>query len=241
MSRILQNKRLLFLSTILLLIILVSIAIYFIDTSRQTYTPRGYENVKKEILQLEKSEKISNNAAYRRVLRKLTEIENQELSKAEQAEQFRLLDSYLYQVYVETNDPEIYKFYQEFKQFAESNYGDLGLKINVQCQDPTCAEEPIPDEILAVINEIEASNIDENLKTETVLQLRNTSYLNEKDAEIKVVQFLGLADSIKSEKLFVDEGINQKLYDEIREFVQSKYPDLFNKYKDQVRSIPEEE
>lgn len=234
------NKRFLFIFLLLILTILSIVsAIYIMDakkitTSKKTTNLIGYQNLKQEIEAAGKIDKISNNRNFNTLLKKIADLETKNLTKDEQLSQIKFAWTDLYSAYLDTNDPELYKLSLEFKKFAETNFTDKNFKIIIQCLDPTCAEQPIPNEILAIIDEIDNSNISAEIKNDYSHQLKIFSYVNDKDSTVKVVDYLSLAVSMAKDEEFTKAGINLKIYNEIRNYVKKAFPELYDKYSNNI-------
>jgi hypothetical protein len=231
--RFLMTRKSIIFVSLSVFVIIVLLGIILTVNRQISYTSLvGFESLKNKLVETGKQNDIASNAGYKRAMEELTELESKKMSKEEQLRQIEVIHSYLYQAYDQTNNHELYGIFDELNKFSEANFGENSFKAAIQCLDPVCAENPTPKEINSIIDKIKNSNIPSELKDEYVKTLTSLSYLNEKDAEVKVVSYLSIADSIKLEDEFVKAGNNLELYNELRDYLQSTYPSLYSKYSE---------
>lgn len=232
MVNILKNKNLLIGLILLLVIISLGGAIYIIN-SKSTTNLADYNNLKQKTEEASKISKIANNQRFNVYLKRLQDLDNPNLSKDQQLKYIKAADEYLYEAYLETNDPELRKLSLEFKKFVEANFTEKDYKVFVECLDPSCANSSIPKEIQVVIDEINKSDLPVVAKNDFIPLLKTFSYIN--DEQTKVIDFLGLAASIRVDPDFIKAGMNEEISNEIRDYVKATYPDTYNKYIDKIK------
>lgn len=236
MMSYLSNKRFLILIIVLLIIISIAGAIYILDSKKTTSNLVDYDQLKQQSVTVGKMDKVSNNQRFNVFLKNIEGLDNPNLTKEEQLKKIKIAWNYLYVAYSESNDPELYKLTAEFKKFIDANFADTGYKVYVLCLDPACAEKPIPQEVLAIIDEINNSELSVDTKNDFIPLLKTFSYLNDEDsAETKVIDFLGLAASISVDPDFTKAGINIKVSNEIRDYIKTAYPELYIKYSEKIK------
>lgn len=239
MMNYLNNKRFLILIIVLLIIISITGAIYIIDSKKTTSNLVDYNNLKEKSITVSKMDKVSNNQRFNVFLKNIESLNNPNLTKDEQLKKIKIAWNYLYVAYSESNDPELYKLSVEFKKFIDANFADTGYKVYVLCLDSTCAEKPIPQQILGVIDEINKSDLSTDTKNDFISLLKTFSYLNDADTvETKVIDFLGLAASISVDPDFIKAGVNTKISNEIRDYIKTTYPELYTKYSEKIKIQP---
>lgn len=234
-----MNKKLilLFLSVILLIISVLG-ALYIVDQKNSPPPLSDYDTLTKEIAKAQKISTISNNQRFNVFVEKIASLNNSNMTPQQQLNVVEFAWNYLYAAYSQTNNPELYTLSQEFKIFAEKNFGNQGYKVYVQCLDPSCAKNGIPQEVQAIINEINASNLSSGTKNDFNSELKTFTYINDNNADAKVIDFLGLAASIQVDPDFTKAGLNEKVSNEIRNYVKSAYPSLYSKYVDKIKVGP---
>jgi len=230
---LLLNKRIVILSVSLAVVLLFITATIYVLNMKTTGSPlMGYESLKNKIQAAKKINSVSNHSSFNTMLELIASLDNENLTKEQQLSRVRLAWGYLFDTYSETNNHELYNLSKEYKKFGEANFNDF--KINVQCLDPDCAETPTSQEILGIIEEINTSTVAANFKTSYVQDLKTFSYINNSQAEVKVKNYLTLADSIKVNEEFIKAGNNLIIYDQIRQYVQKNYPELYKKWANHV-------
>src|SRR5258706_13564889 len=163
MNFIKKYAKIVFLFLILLNLIIIA-SIYFISNKNSLPTVqyktdlKGYSDLKKSATLL--GDKIPENGKplYSRFIQKLAQVENNKLS---QSQKYQLLsDDYfiLISLYSNTNDPDVPTLLKEFGQFVKQNfpkeYANSHNYFTYLCQDPTCAQDQQPTEILKIVEDI---------------------------------------------------------------------------------------
>lgn len=212
-----------------ILILLIFASIYFIDKQDNVQATSAFNKFREKVIQVNEIQEIANNTSYKKFVEKVANLETQK-NKEEQFKLIRIGWQYLYISYTETNRNELYKLLTEFKELATNEFGYKDLNASIQCFDPSCAKQPIPNEIQKIINDINNSSMSANLKSNLIQQIKTFSYLNESDSQLRVTNYLSLADSIKLDPNLENTGINEQVYKEIRDYIQNTYPDLYKDY-----------
>jgi cell division protein FtsL len=134
-----------------------------------------------------------------------------------------------------TFNPAFYKLVTvDFIAFAKNNFSAFynPHDFQITCQDPSCADSPMPKTISDIINEIKALNgVPEDEKSGAVGNLVNDSYVSGDNAA-KVQSYFITAGIIRDDEAFIKAGVNTKIADEIEAFVKDTYP------KDYYKPVP---
>ena len=200
------KKRPLLIIILLLAIVIPILAgtIYYLDKKNQAMLTSkygglsGYVELQAKIQALSTDTSITDGALYSRFVKKFNEMPTLK-GKDKQYEAFLQDVSFLHGLYSYTNNPKLYSIQMDFIDFAKKNFpqykeGDFSYF----CQDPTCTDDPQPEEIIELLAEIEESNILERDKESLMRDITNVGYLNKKDTDSKVLTYLMIASLIKS-------------------------------------------
>lgn len=235
----LKNRSYLMLIIILLIITSIVGAIYIIDLKSSPTTLSEYNDLKQATEKISKIDNVSKNRNFSVFLKKLVSLDNSKLSKDDQLKVLKSAWTDLFSAYSETNEPKLYELSKEFKKFIDSNYTEEEFKIILQCLDPTCSESSsIPQEIQAIIDEIENSTLSEGIKNDYTQQLKTFTFINDDQANVKVIDFLSLAESARNDDELEKIGLNLKIYNDLREYLKKTYPDLYNENSGKIKIGP---
>lgn len=225
-----SNNKVIFILFLLIIIISSLTAIfYFSNTpnyvSKSASNLKGYDIIKPKVLELS----TADNVVSQRAVTNLTILENNKASKSDQYKAISDIGVYFSILYGQTNDPKYKSIFPYLDKFAKENFGKLYDKADFYqiCQDPTCADGPIPDEIAKIINDITLkSSYSEETKQQLISGLKDASYINKKEGEqmiydtyYNVLQNLHYFEN-KSTNPTVDKQISA----ELEKFLESKYP-----------------
>jgi hypothetical protein len=107
------------------------------------------------------------------------------------------------------------------KQYKEENF-------SYPCQDPKCAKDSQPQEILAIVEEIKNSDFRETYKTQYSQNLLNTGYeTGDLDPVHIAWQYYRTGESIEKSDHISESGANKTIGNKIKEFVINKFPEEY--------------
>lgn len=234
------NNKLLIIVLLILLITLIIGSIYYLQQSTSspsaqsvTVNLKGYNEFRQKIEFLNDPNAASGSAViYGRVITALKVLEDNKSSQKDKYDALVEAVAFVQSLYGYSNDPKLYPLISDFSVFAKENFPNLYKEHDFYypCQDPSCATTPTPKEISDIIDEINNSNIDQEIKDTYVKNLMNATYLPTKtnpqllDA---VTSYYISATFIKEDGAFTKAGLNEKFYNEIIVYLNKTYPDEF--------------
>jgi hypothetical protein len=131
-----------------------------------------------------------------------------------------------------TFNPAFYKLITiDFIAFAKDNFSAFynSKDFQVTCQDPNCADSPMPKAVSNIINEIKAlQNVSQDAKSATIANLINDSYVSGSN-KLKAQSYLVSASIVRNDTSFIEAGVSAKIADEIEAFVKNAYPKNYYK------------
>lgn len=162
-----------------------------------------------------------------RVLQKFSILEDSQAAEKERYEALIVITNFAQSIYSDTHNPEYYSLINEdiagyAKKYFPNIYNENYFLYS--CQDPTCAEEEQPAEILAVIEEIKSSDFPDEVKETLSEDLLNAGYRSKEENPGKVRQYLIIAEMIRRNENFSATGQNIKIADDIENYVKNKFP-----------------
>lgn len=239
-----KNKIVLIILALLFLIAILSGTIFYLST-RQSPTSikiasnlKGYEQLKDKVTALGQDKTIVNNGNYGRLVRHLSSLENTTLSDNEIYDIIKNVGYDILFLYSDVHNPKVQKVYYDVETLAKVNVPKLYKKEQffIYCQDTTCQDTPQPSEILAIIEEIKASSVADYAKQAQIDNLLNVGYVSKNLPEVRVFSYYNVSRIIRNDGEFTNEGINNKIADEVYNYVLKTYPEELKKELGQENS-----
>ncbi len=231
----------------ILLIIITSLIgiIFLVDQNGKVNTPsstnlKSYDSFKNNFnnLNLNKGNSLSETINQFKVLENPTNSPDIRYGALVQ-----ISDS-LIKTYIATQNPKIYSFIaNDLNIFAKVNFSKNYKQTDFAspCMDPQCEIEPAPKEILSIINEIRSINssfVSAGNKEGQILNLKSSIYNNSKNRYQKAILYMNAANQIRADEEFQKANLNNKIADEIINFVKNRYPEEYNILKNQISQQP---
>ncbi len=236
MKALFSNKLRVFLLLLVLLIALILSSIFIIDLkSNKTNVKinsslKGYVEVKSALSNLSKTPEIQADSQYSRVIERFNSLENSNLNSASKYSNLREAFSFLTGLYLSTNNHDVYLIFPSFTKLAEDNFKEFKKEdFAYDCQDPTCADTPMPQEIKDVISQIEKLNFNENSKKGLIQNIKSSSYVSSNLIELRVANFLTDAEILRLNPFLKELKQNDILADKIVSYVKNTYPKEYEK------------
>lgn len=109
--------------------------------------------------------------------------------------------------------------------FVKKNFPDLYDEryFSYPCQDPKCAEDSQPPEILSIIEDIKNSDFEKLYKEEYSNNLLNTGYIPESENTRFTIYMITVRSLINQPDLS-PSGANITISNKIRDFLKTQYP-----------------
>lgn len=226
----------------LTLLILVSITGIFllnkshnntnIPKSGLTNNLKGYENFKQKFNDLNLP---TDSRYYPRLAAQIDIIENNNSTAKARYDAFVNINQYLGLTYADNRNNNIYTFIQsDLTTFVKNNFSDYYNKndFGAVCLDPSCSDTKDPQAILDIISEINSlTDIPEYAKNGAIFNLKNNMYYPSDNLRIKVNFYLNTANLIRQSEEFTKAGVNNKIADEIENFIKNTYPKEYEQIK----------
>lgn len=239
------KNKLLFLGffTILITITIISLGIFLIDKNNPAQNHNesviGINSLIAKINSFSSDQSIIKNSQYKRALEKINYVSNINNPKDKRYTALRNAFSFWGSIYSETNNPNLRPVFEDFKNVAKANFPETYEEplFSYPCQDLKCNNSPLPPKILNIIEEIKTSKIENYGKEFAVQDITNTGFMLEKTKEEKEAKALGyliVVDIIRGNGAFTRTGMNNKIADEIRKFVEESYSEEFKKLNSTV-------
>ena len=147
----------------------------------------GYAQLKSDVDKLLSTDQTAaQDPSYTKFAARLITVEDKTVSPQNQYKNLVIAYRYLNIAYSETNDHALYSLQSEVNNFVKANFSTLYKQSDFPgtgCLDKACAKSGQPAEVLAIINEINASNIQDIAKTSLVKNLLNPGYMNDNRAK----------------------------------------------------------
>lgn len=232
-----RNKQLLLLIFILVLISAISIAIYSVNNSSVKNTNtigsdlKGYATLKAKLNAL----KPVIDIRYQEALSEFNIVEDKNTSFQNRYNALARASLLLTNSYLRNHNSEIYNLVKnDLNNFAAENFKNYYNKSDflIPCQDKSCAQSPIPTEISNIIDQINGfDNLASENKEMMISNLLYDSYMPSDNLRVKANAFLSTAYTIRTDKAYIDAGINNKIADEIEAFVKTEYPNYYKVFR----------
>ena len=227
------KKNFLILSIIFLFVFIAGSVIYinFLGSksaSQSKISNAEFNNLKTQAIALSNDKQIASDTNYSKLIRNLNEFDNKSLTKDEQLSLLKKIIDNAFNSYARTNDHRLYEFQKTLANYINKYFPEIGRIEDPQCMDPSCAQNSTPKEILAIIEEIKASTVPQELKNEINHELITFSYIHNDDAYTKAYDFIFVAEDIKTNKEFVDSGNSERWSGEIINYVKKTFPNEYN-------------
>ena len=238
-----KNKgKIILIICLLALIVLISATIIYLNNSDRVssnnvavdFGLKGYSQLKTEVNNLFSDQTIAQSPAYTKFFTQLTTVENVNDSASNKYHSLTLAYRNLTEAYNQTNDHALYNLPQELNNFTKVNFPKLYKQndfAKIYCADTTCADTPQPPEMLKVVDEINASNIPAPVKVTFVRDLTNAGYLSKNNTQFKTFAYIIVAGAFNGSGALTKAGLNEKLSQEILDYVQKTYPNEYKKYQ----------
>lgn len=208
---------------VLALISLLLFSIFLLDRfGDKNYEPlQSTGNFKAALYKLESVPEIANSSLYYKVKQRATNLESSDVSY----EDMILIKLSLDSLYSELNNPLALNAARELSKLAKQNFPKEYTEeaFFIPCQDSTCQDNPTPEEIKTIIDEINTSNLDEFSKEEAIKNLKNASYVSETNKSIKVRKYVQAIDFIKTDEGFIKAGINLDIAGKVANYLIASY------------------
>jgi hypothetical protein len=239
-SLIRKNKFVVLISILAAAIILLTVLIIFLNNSGVSNNNKaidltqykGYAQLKQEITGLSSDPQLANSASFNKVVVKLSVIEDKTVSPKDKYTALTLISNNLEDVYVLTNNHKLYSLPADINSFAKENFPTFYKAMDfatTHCVDETCAQSSQPPEILKIADEIKNSTKDEVVKSILTRDLLNPGYLSNNDINTKVSSYIFVINVLKQDQTLKQAGLNDKLFNELLDFVKKTYPDEYKK------------
>lgn len=230
-----KNKKLIIPSLVFVVIVLLVSSVLLVNkysinsTSIVGSDLKGYTTFKEKLNSLH----LTNDPLYAKAIAKFNIVEDKNSLAQDRYNALAQAVFFLMNSYSKNNDPKIYNFIKnDFNTFAKDNFKNYYKQTDftVVCQDPSCADSSAPKEIVNIINEINSlETISEAHKKMMILNLQYAVYFPSDNARSKAYSYLGVAHAIRTDQQFTTAGINNKIADEIDNFVKNTYPKYYIK------------
>lgn len=229
-----NNKKKLLVFLALFLIVLLSLAIGFLGyKSKQPTTAistnyKGYDIlIAKLNTAADTNQAIAQEPNFQRVIRTIKIVEDPKASKKDVLKSLKYSLGYSIELYQDLHDHKAYHLQLDINDFIVANFPEeKNNGFKPFCFDPECAS-PMDPAIKNVISEIQNSQVPDYQKQNDIDNLTNFSYLTNDNSGIKVRDFLLAAKIIESNPEYIKLGINEKLYNEIIDYLKNTYPKDF--------------
>lgn len=221
-----KRKVLSLVALILVFIVIITTVIFYLDKKPITKSSpplKNLQELEKGAVSLSSNTNVSRNKDYNKMVEDIINLKNNSLSEADRSSVSNLLVADLLNAYRTTNDHSLYLFSFTVKKFLNDNYGDAKL-FRPPCYDPICADRPQSEKIIAVIDEIKSADLPNGLKTDHIKDLTNYGYLTKDYDVIRVRSYLMSAEDILNSEDYKKQGLSDKIYNEIVDYVNKAYP-----------------
>lgn len=234
--------RLLILALILLVIPIVTVSIFYLDRSENkssvnlSQEAQDTATLKQKIGSILGEDVSSTKTEGSRIIQKFETLENPKSSQEDKYKALALIASFTQSLYSDTHNPKLYSFINnDLVNYAKKYFSEFYKEAYFvySCQDPSCAQNSQPKEILAVIEEIKTSDFPPQVKQTLSEDLLNAGYRSKAETPGKVSQYMLLAQMIKNNKNFSPTGQNLKIAQEIENYVKNTFPKEYEKIRTQ--------
>jgi len=231
-----KNKILLIILIILViicLVVLINSRLLNNNQSTKTATElKGYDVLKQNIDELDKDQSIPKNARFQDLKEKIISLEDPNQSKKQKYDILASTETNLFDTYLLTKNNKLYALSSKINAFSKTNfpqyYKENDFKLLI-CYDPICADSPQPKEILSIIDEINSSNLPDDVKKSDTDILYIYTYATKEQAYARVENYYFLAQMIKKSSDYEKVGLNIKISDEIMTYLNNNYADFLKK------------
>lgn len=199
----------------------------------------GYTEFREAIMEVKKSSQDPKTAAAMiKIQNNLAILEDKKATDGAKLEAVQLISLHISSAYSATGDFSYRKLADETGKFAKANFPEyynshLGY-FELNCQDPSCADSPPPAEILAVIEAIENSDIQKEIKDSMVENMRANLYLTEKERKLRFYTYMMDLSDIKAYESSSTSKDTSKIYNMLYDYVKKEFPkelDEFMEYQ----------
>lgn len=223
---------------LIVFILVLGISIYWVNNSSNKVSSsnlKGYSELKQKISDFSKNNPtIAEDALYQKTVSYTEQIGSSSV-KDRYNNAVRGYDA-LTSLYSITSNSKFVPIIKQYVQFAKENFPSeyKPRQFVYLCQDPTCAEEPQPEEIVKIVDKIRGSDFPEQVQKSTVQNLLTTGYLPKANRDQKFNEYIFITQAIRSYSDFSKTGANIKISDELYNFVKSAFTEEFNKARNLV-------
>ncbi len=169
----------------------------------------------------------TQNGEFQKMIEQLRLTENPNLTRDQQFQDLRYAQTALIGAYVTSNDHTLYSLQKTLADFMTLNFPDKKKQVvEIVCFDPICAPKQ-PKMVTDIVSEIKASNTLDVVKQGLAQDLNNASYFPDDDPQRKASNYLLVANAVKYDPDFIKAGINDKIANEILDFIKQTYPEQF--------------
>lgn len=230
---LIKRNKLAVIFVILLAVILgVGSIIYFMDYSNKNPNLssgsdlKNYAELKTKINPLLSLSDIPPEVLLR-ITKYLNILNDNKSSKEERYNAAVKAYEYLYTSYTLTSNNKFAPVLKDFSVFAKNNFPDFYKNSDFIffCKDPSCAEEPQPPAILAIIDDINASDFPDDVKKQVTRNLLTTGYLPSERVKQKFNQYLFIETSLRTYGIFSKNGDNLRIAESLLNFIEKEYPE----------------
>lgn len=227
------NKLIAFLLLVILIVALL-LAVFIIN-SRVFNTPHDTNEINTELTELiseldqittaEEKQGREYSSVIESLSKSMTSEEKNEKYKNYEAGVFRV--GLLYSTY---HNDKLYSFInKDLVKFAEKHFPDQHEEdaLNYPCQDPSCAKSETPNEILEIIDEIEASDMEDYYKDNYINNLLNISYYTIETPKYKAFEYYENANMIENSSDLSPSGSNVEIAIKLKNFIRKTYPETY--------------
>lgn len=185
---------------------------------------KGYNELYLNLTAISDSQ-LQQNSEYARSIKYLLKIK-EDKNKDQQYKDFQSSFGYLLNAYASSNNHKIFTLGNSFKKFAEENFPGRvkGHSFEIVCMDPQCADSAIPSGLAHIIDEVKQSQAPDPVKNSFINNLMNMSYISEKNTYSKAFGLLIMVNALKHSGAFTKLGLNEKLSNELLNFIKTAYP-----------------
>lgn len=195
------------------------------------YDLKGYDTFRQNLNKVASDKTVTNSGDYGRLLGQLNSAENKKLTDKDRYLAIAQAQSYMRFLYTNSHNANFRDLNSDLEYVAKTNFKSYYQKTDftMYCQDPTCQDTPQPQEILRVIDEIKASSIADYSKQSNIDNLLNVGYMSKNNIDAKVYSYIVMSKFIKISGPFAKAGLNDKIANEISEYLIKNYPQVVNK------------
>lgn len=194
---------------------------------------KDYDSLKQTINELNSDPAIAKDGFYSETLHRLSILDDKNASDEAKIASIAKGASTLSYLYSDVHNPKVREAFNQLKSFTKGNFPKYYQEryFIIYCQDTTCQDTPQPPEILKIVDEINSSSIADYAKKTYVNNLLNAGYVSKNDIDAKVYSYYIISLYIRNDGEFSKAGINDKIADEVYNYLSNTYPTVVENLK----------